>query len=132
MFKKEDWKSIDGYDESMRNGFEDWEFFIRILKKGGIAEVIQEPLYNYRKRNNSTTSIANSIKYDLLFYVYTKHKELYINDYENFVRHLLSKTDREELEKIKNTKRLEYKIGVFLLKPLRSIKSMLKWNFSYK
>jgi glycosyltransferase involved in cell wall biosynthesis len=49
MFKKEDWRMCGGYDEEMRNGFEDWEFFIRILKKGGIAEVIQEPLYNYRK-----------------------------------------------------------------------------------
>ena len=61
MYKKADWEFCDGYDVSMRQGFEDWEFFIRILENGGIAEVIQEPLYNYRKRNDSTTNKANSI-----------------------------------------------------------------------
>lgn len=126
LFKKEDWNVCGGYDESMRNGFEDWEFFIRLLKSGGEAEVIQEPLYNYRKRHNSTTNSANKIKYELLQYIYIKHQELYKANYETFIRHLLSKIEREEIEKIKNTQRIEFKIGKAILKPLRWIKSLLK------
>ncbi len=126
MFKKGDWNFCGGYDESMRKGFEDWEFFIRLLKSGGEAEVIQEPLYNYRKGKDSTTLKANKIKYELLKYIYFKHKELYKENYELFVSHLLFRLQREEKEKIKNTQRLEFKIGKAILKPIRWVKSLVK------
>lgn len=126
LFKKEDFNLCFGYDESMRNGFEDWEFFIRMLKSGGEVEVISEPLYNYRKREKSTTKRANKIKYDLLNYIYTKHQELYKNHFDIFVSHLLSKIEREEMEKIKNTERLEFLIGKRILQPFRWFKLILK------
>jgi glycosyltransferase involved in cell wall biosynthesis len=124
LFKKKDWDYCGGYDESMINGFEDWEFYIRLLKKEGIAEVIKEPLYNYRKRGNTTTSRANKGKYDLLKYIYIKHQELYVDNFNLFVDHLLNKIEREEKEKIKNTQRLEFKIGRVVLFPFRWIKSL--------
>lgn len=126
MFLKSDFKKTNGYDELMRKGFEDWEFYIRLLQDGGIAYVIPEPLFNYRLRNDSTTSKANKIKYDLLKYIYFKHKDLYIANYELFITHLLSRIEREEKEKLKNTQRLEFKIGKAILKPLRWIKSLVK------
>jgi glycosyltransferase involved in cell wall biosynthesis len=126
MFKKEDWSFCGGYDESMRNGFEDWEFFIRLLKNGGTAKVIKEPLYNYRKRIISTTSKANKNKYELLNFIFLRHKELYINNYELTILHLLNKAEREEREKIKNTERLEFKIGRIILSPIRFVKSFLR------
>ncbi|AXP79274.1 Chondroitin synthase [Mariniflexile rhizosphaerae] len=125
MFKRQDWEYCGGYDESMRNGFEDWEFFIRLLKNGGIAEVIKEHLYNYRKRLNSTTLKANENKYELLKYMFLKHKELYINNFELTISHLLNGIEREEIEKRKNTERLEFKIGQTILKPIRWVKSLL-------
>ena len=126
MFKKEDWERIGGYDETMRTGFEDWEFYIRILKEGGYAKVLPDVLFNYRRRSISTTSIANKYKYKLLNYIYTKHKDLYIENYEPFVSHLLKIAEREENEKLKNTQRVEFKIGKALLKPLRFIKALIK------
>jgi glycosyltransferase involved in cell wall biosynthesis len=126
MFKKEDWNNCGRYDETMKKGFEDWEFFIRLLKVGGSAEIIQEPLYNYRKRNNSTTAKANTNKYELLNYIFTKHKELYISNYNLFVDNLLTRTQREEKEKLKNLKSIEYKLGSILLRPLRLIKIIFK------
>ncbi|TYA71415.1 glycosyltransferase family A protein [Seonamhaeicola marinus] len=126
MFKKSDWSYVEGYDEMMRRGFEDWEFYIRLLARGGEAFVLKESLFNYRKRQNSTTSKANRNKYDLLTYIYIKHKELYIEHFEGFVKHLLSRIEREEHEKTKNTLRLEYRIGYTILKPLRWVKKLLK------
>jgi len=126
MFKKEDWNDCGGYDETMNKGLEDWEFFIRLLKNGGSAEIIQEPLYNYRKRNDSTTSKANIMKYEILNYIYIKHKELYISNYNVFVDHLLSRTQREEQEKLKYSKKMEYQLGFLFLKPFRFVKSIFK------
>jgi glycosyltransferase involved in cell wall biosynthesis len=126
MFLKSDYDRVNGYDESMRKGFEDWEFYIRLLKNGGCAYVIPEPLFNYRLRNDSTTTKANKIKFELLQYIYFKHQDLYKANYELFVKHLLIRIEREEMEKIKNTQRLEFKIGQVVLYPFRWIKSLVK------
>lgn len=126
MFKKIDWNACGCYDEDMRNGFEDWEFFIRLLKNGGQVKVIQEPLYTYRKRNYSTTSIANSKKYELLAYVFTKNKTLYIDNFEQYTDYLLKLIQREEIDKKKKMNSIDYKIGAFLLKPFRILKSFFK------
>lgn len=126
MFRRDSWKNVKGYDVLMRKGYEDWEFFIRILQNGGTCHVIQEVLYNYRKKNISTTTKANKNKYDLINYIYIKHKELYIDNFELFVSHLLKTIQREELEKLKNTQRLEYRLGFVILQPLRFIKRIFK------
>ena len=126
MFKKEDWKIVSGYDETMRSGFEDWEFFIRLLKSGGTAFVIQKPLYTYRKREASTTTRANKARYDLLHFIFTKHKDLYVSDFENFTTFLLDKIQQAETSKLKYKEKIDYKIGAVILKPLRFIKSLFK------
>ena len=110
----------------MRKGFEDWEFFIRLLKNGGNCYVIPEVLYSYRKRNDSTTSKANTIKYDLKYYIYLKHKDLYIADYENFVTKLLDISLQIEKQKEKIYTKPEFKIGKIILSPLRFIKSLFR------
>jgi glycosyltransferase involved in cell wall biosynthesis len=126
MFKKSDWKKINGYDQEMTKGFEDWEFYIRLLNRQGSAYVINESLFNYRLRNDSTTSKANKIKYELLSYIYFKHRELYIGHFDELLIHLLYKIETEEIQKIKNTQRLEFKIGKFILLPLRWVKTLFR------
>lgn len=126
MFRKKDWQISGGYDETMREGFEDWEFYIRLLQQDGLAKVLEEPLYNYRKRNDTTTQRANAIKYKLLFYLFEKHRELYKTYLDDYVAYLLSKIEKEEFEKIKNTQRLEFKIGKVILSPFRWVKSHLR------
>ncbi len=126
MFKKEDWILCNGYDEQMRIGYEDWEFFIRVLKNGGLAEIIQEPLYNYRKKTNSTSTIANQNKYNLLEYIYIKHKDLYLNDFDNFVKKILEQSAYLELQKLKQTRKIDYRLGNTILKPFRFLNMILK------
>jgi len=126
MFRKKDFLSVGGYDETMRSGFEDWEFYIRLLQDGGDLFVIKQALFYYRLRENSTTLRANKIKYQLLKYIYSKHQNLYIANFDIFVSHLLSRIEREEKEKIKNTQRLEFKIGKIVLKPLRWVKALFR------
>lgn len=126
MFRKKDWERVAGYDQDMREGFEDWEFYIRLVKDGGFAYVIPEVLFNYRIKEISTTRKANKIKNKLLKYVYFKHIELYKDNFELLINHLLDKIEREEFEKIKNTHRLEFVIGKVLLSPLRWLKFLFR------
>ena len=124
VFKKKEWGYAKGYDEAMRDGFEDWEFYLRLLSNGGEVFIIEKPLFNYRQRSNSTTSRANKKKYELLKYIYIKHKNLYVDNYELILSHLLNKIEREETEKFKKVNSIEYKIGLLILKPLRFLKSL--------
>src|SRR5690606_7216578 len=102
------------------------EFYIRLHKAGGHTVVIPEVLFNYRKRTHSKTTIANENKFELLEYVFNKHSDLYKDNFQEFVRQLLTKLQVEEREKVKNTRRIEYKIGHTLLWPLRKIKRALE------
>lgn len=126
MFKKEDWENVEGYDEEMRNGFEDWEFYIRLLKEGGECFVLNDTLFNYRLRENSTTTSANKIKYDLLEKIIIKHKDIYRSKFENTIKYLLENAKKNKEEEQKRINSIDYRLGNALLKPLRWLKSLIK------
>lgn len=42
------WRRVGGYDESMRLGYEDWDFNIRLGLAGALPVVVPEPLFHYR------------------------------------------------------------------------------------
>lgn len=53
LYRKLDWELCGGYDETMKNGYEDWDFWIRMLKDGSRLEVIPEYLFYYRQKKES-------------------------------------------------------------------------------
>ncbi|GIZ07451.1 glycosyltransferase family A protein [Flavobacterium sp. UMI-01] len=126
LFKKKDWEACSGYDERMTLGLEDWEFFIRLLKEGGSVYVIQEPLYNYRKRRISTTRRANKIKYELIEYIMLKNRNLYIQNFDASVKYLLFLAEQNKKNELKRLSTIDYKLGSFILFPFRKIKSFFK------
>lgn len=127
MFKRKDWEMSGGYEEKLLIlGFEDWEFYIRILKLGGYAYVIKEVLFNYQVRVNSTTDRIRDFRLNKFRQIIMKHEILYKDNFENLVEHLFGRIQREEKEKIKNTERIDFKIGMAILKPLRWIKAVFK------
>lgn len=128
MFRKKDWELAGGYDEQMKSGFEDWEFYIRLLRNGGEIHVIPEVLFNYRIKKESTSTRANKIKHELFYTIYKKHTDLYLNYSDELIKYLLSRIEREEKEKLKNLKRIEFRLGRALLIPLRKLKSFYKLN----
>jgi glycosyltransferase involved in cell wall biosynthesis len=48
LMRRRVWESLGGYDETMRAGYEDWEFNIRAAAHGQYGLVIPEPLFHYR------------------------------------------------------------------------------------
>lgn len=127
MFRKRCWEEIGGYDESMKKGYEDWEFYIRLCDKGWSVHIIPEILFFYRQHPVSMRTVAIT-NYDkqIKEYIYNKHRDLYIANYGIFISHLLSKIEREEREKIKHTQRIEFQIGKVILKPFRWCKLTIK------
>jgi hypothetical protein len=126
LYKKEDIAAINGYDEKMLLGFEDWDFNIRIMALGGIAKVIKEPLYNYRIKGNSRNEKAKKHKTEILKYIVTKNIDLYKLHIEQTLPKLFFRMEKLEKEHGKLSKSLEYKCGKYLLKPIRFLRTLIK------
>lgn len=127
MYRKKDWKACGGYEEEIPIlGFEDWEFYIQLLKKGGHAFIIPETLFHYRKRFNSTTEKIKAQKAEKFRQIILKHKDLYISNFEDLIMHLTSRIEMAENECIRRENSNDYKIGSLILKPFRNLKSRLK------
>jgi GT2 family glycosyltransferase len=53
MFRRHLWEQVGGYAEDLREGFEDWDFFLRLLTPGGRVHIVPEPLIEYRTQAGS-------------------------------------------------------------------------------
>lgn len=132
LFRKECWMDAGGYDEKMRNGYEDWEFNISVVKTGWKIEIIEEYLFNYRKKTQSRNSQADKFhKYELWKYIYTKHKDLWNNYHELMINNLFSQMEILELGSHNLRKTVDFKLGKTILMPFRFIKNLL-FNFNIK
>lgn len=80
LFKKSDWKKTGGFDPRFYYGWEDWEFWISMLKSGGKVEKLPMVGFYYRiregSRRKSTNSIAKRLTIQLLN---RKHPEFFEN-----------------------------------------------------
>ncbi|MFN9321402.1 MAG: glycosyltransferase family 2 protein [Chitinophagales bacterium] len=78
LYKKNEWERMGGYDENMKNGLEDWEFLISLLKNGGIAKKNNKATFYYRIKISSMINSLSENKLNILRnYIYNKHKGLY-------------------------------------------------------
>jgi glycosyltransferase involved in cell wall biosynthesis len=50
-------ESVGGYDETMRDGCEDWDFWLRVVERGFHGMIIPEVLFYYRRRSNSMSRL---------------------------------------------------------------------------
>jgi glycosyltransferase involved in cell wall biosynthesis len=59
VLRKRCWLAVGGYDESMREGYEDWDFSLRLAEAGFRAIEVPKPLYNYHIHSVSRSSSVN-------------------------------------------------------------------------
>tara|TARA_R110002096_G_scaffold256795_1_gene450107 strand:+ start:13048 stop:13893 length:846 start_codon:yes stop_codon:yes gene_type:complete len=125
LYRKKYWIEVGGYDEQMKAGFEDWEFWLAITKRGWKYKVIEEFLFYYRKSKKSmlVDTINNHFE-TTKEYIIKKHSDIYIKDFDNCMTVLFHqlKTYRNSEIKIKNS--IEYKIAKIINKPFKLIKKL--------
>ncbi|WP_396179433.1 glycosyltransferase family 2 protein [Flavobacterium sp.] len=89
LFKKDDWSLIGGYDEEMKFGFEDWEFWIRLLNHNATVLKCEAAVFFYRTKKNSMITILRAngdLTKEIRKYIFDKHRDKYtlLTDYEQF------------------------------------------------
>ena len=78
LMPKRIWSEAGGYDETMRQGYEDWEFNIRLGTLGYFGQRIAQPLLHYRVSRNGMLISKSNLLHGLLWSeVQTRHKTTY-------------------------------------------------------
>lgn len=124
MLRRNVWEEVGGYDENMKKGYEDWEFYIRVSSLYKVF-VIKDFLFFYRQKKDSMLINAkNNHDLEIKKYIYNKHKNIYINNYNKLIDFFLEEAEKHKKEIIKQQNKLEFRIGYSILKPIRFIKSI--------
>lgn len=80
MFSKKVWDMVGGFDESetMRLGYEDWEYWLRLLALGCRINTSDFIALRYRAHEGQMTQATSHPNRQKLYkYIYDKHRELY-------------------------------------------------------
>jgi len=76
FYRKNDWVKVGGYDERMTWGWEDWEFWINLLKSGGAVVKLPETGFYYRILKNSRRKSTNKdSKHRTIDLINSKHSD---------------------------------------------------------
>jgi glycosyltransferase involved in cell wall biosynthesis len=134
IFKKNVWIKNSGYNINMIYGWEDWNFWLKSISNNFQFFHLKKHLFYYRK---STISMLSKIENNHNKRKYLE-KTIIINNYvlylQNFNKPLTLlreydslKSEKRSFEIWKNQimKSYDYKIGNFLLRPIRFLKKLL-------
>ena len=118
VFRRSDFEETDGYSPNMRFGDEDWDFWLTFLNKEDYVYKIPEVLFFYRIHGNTRTVGAKQLHIENHSQMIRNHISLY----EPYLGGLIAwkveaKYYKREFEKA--TQSYSYRLGSFLLSPLR-------------
>ena len=120
LYRKTSWEAVDGYDEHMKTGFEDWEFWIAITKNGMEFKFVEKFLFYYRRTKDSMLKdTLQNYRLANMEYVFKKHKDLYIKHFDNTLDYMFFLTNLYRNSEAKLKMSSEYKIGSLFLKPFK-------------
>lgn len=76
LIKREAFLQTGGYNSRV-DGYEDWNLWIDILKRGWKHKVVDEPLFHYRVLGNAANAAADAKRDELISTIKNLHAELY-------------------------------------------------------
>jgi glycosyltransferase involved in cell wall biosynthesis len=87
MLRKEAWMAVGGYDETMLEGNEDWDLWIRLTEAGFGNGQVTEPLFWYRKHGVSM-SVETEARYEsVLSSLVERLPDVYSLDHMEDIKH---------------------------------------------
>lgn len=126
ILRKKIYEQCTGYDESMRSGFEDWEFFLSMLETSPEAHIgiVEKPLINYRTSPASANIKSMNRRLELMRYIIEKHNSSYSSNVTNVLLDIEAISDsrlfgweNEIIHAIKNHQGLSESANEFIKNP---------------
>lgn len=95
VFRKADWARVGGYNELMRRGREDHDFWLRLLGLGRGVVRLDGTYFHYRIRDDSMNTGYTREEYvDIYSEIFRGNAQLYLDNIEALMRHRFALTDR--------------------------------------
>lgn len=129
LFRRSDYDKTKGYNVNMVHGYEDWDFWLTLLKKEDIVYCIDEVLFYYRiKEVSRNTELSKHHYRETLIQLCNNHPDVY-EPYKGML--LLYHDDSEKLSILyEDYYRIQrshaYRLGKFLLKPVSWMRQIKK------
>lgn len=83
VYRRACWDAVGGYDASMRDGFEDWEFWIAVCERGFTGRRVPEPLFRYRQHATSMLAATQKKRAEVYRHIVHKHRDTFVRHLEN-------------------------------------------------
>ncbi|MCG6167628.1 glycosyltransferase [Leptospira sp. FAT2] len=97
IFKKSDWKQVGGFSSNtMKNEWEDFDFWLKLIERGVQVYKIPKVLFCYRVGHTSRSSRSIQSFLPLYMQLFENHKNLYVNNIELLFRRHLEAKELEE------------------------------------
>lgn len=93
LMRRECFDAAGGFDEAIRDGGEDWDFWISVIEAGFRAEIIQEVLYESSRRSDSRSRLA--IESDQHARLYRDLARKHPRSFRQFLPQLLERRERD-------------------------------------
>jgi glycosyltransferase involved in cell wall biosynthesis len=122
IYKRTDYNQTLGYDEQLKTGYEDWDFWLQLLSESDEIHFIADfTVFYYRiKEVSMLKDIDLEHAKKLRLYIYNKHKLLFEKYWNDPI--LLKRENTDLLTHYKNS--TSYKVGVFITYPIRKLKDL--------
>ena len=118
LFRREDFDKTGGYNTNMKEGFEDWDFWMSMFQDGeGTAIKIPRVLFYYRRKPLSRNNTAGESEIDFRRRIWENHKEMFTKIYPD-------PTLTSEFRSVANSR--EYKLGYLILHPFKGYRRYFK------
>lgn len=78
LFRKSAWERVSGYDENMRDGYEDWDFWLKLATTGSQFACVNTVTLLYRVRADSMYQRARLKHNDIVAYMQAKYADYFV------------------------------------------------------
>jgi glycosyltransferase involved in cell wall biosynthesis len=131
LFRKSSFDKLNGYDESFKEGWEDWDYFLRLVDDIAQVFVIQDYLLHYRiKTSSRNADLLQEKKQRVEQQLFLKHIEKYQKYFPEPIQlfrdhnFLLEKSTNFEKYKNEFLNSKSYLLGHYLLSPFKWISKL--------
>lgn len=135
LVKRDDWLTVGGYDETMRDGREDHDFILRILGLGRRVERLEGRYFHYRRHGGASVNDAVGADREALIRahsaIFRNNINLYADHAEEFWRLLFLQVDevnnfRHRYQKMEKIRREHPRLVNFTKASRRTLRSWFR------